>query len=68
MREAVIVSAVRTAVGKAPRGMLKYTRPEDIAALILKEAVNRTKGLAPEEIEDIIIGCAFPEAEQGLNM
>ncbi len=68
MREAVIVSAVRTAVGKAPRGMLKHTRPEDIAALILKEAVNRTKGLAPEEIEDVVIGCAFPEAEQGLNM
>lgn len=68
MTEAVIVSAVRTAVGRAPRGMLKHTRPEDIGALVLKEAVNRAKGLAPEEIEDVIIGCAFPEGEQGLNM
>ncbi len=68
MEDAVIVSAVRTAVGKAPRGMLKYTRPDEVGALILKEAVNRAKGLTPEEIDDVIIGCAFPEGEQGLNM
>jgi acetyl-CoA acyltransferase len=68
MEDAVIVSAVRTAVGKAPRGMLKYTRPDEVGALILKEAVNRAKGLTPEEIDDVIVGCAFPEGEQGLNM
>ena len=68
MREAVIVSAVRTAVGRAPRGALKHTRPDEIGALVLKEAVNRAKGLAAEEIDDVIIGCAFPEGEQGLNM
>lgn len=68
MREAVIVSAVRTAVGKAPRGALKHTRPDEIGALVLQEAVNRAKGLTPEEIDDVIIGCAFPEGEQGLNM
>ena len=68
MRDAVIVSAVRTAVGRAPRGMLKHTRPDEIGALVLKEAVNRAKGLAPEEIDDVMIGCAFPEGEQGLNL
>jgi len=68
MRDAVIVSAVRTAVGRAPRGMLKHTRPDEIGALVLKEAVNRAKGLTPEEIDDVIIGCAFPEGEQGLNL
>ena len=68
MREAVIVSAVRTAVGRAPRGMLRYTRPDEVGALILKEVVHRAKGLNVEEIDDVIIGCAFPEGEQGLNM
>jgi len=68
MREAVIVSAVRTAVGRAPRGMLKHTRPDEVGALVLREAVNRAEGLTPEEIDDVIIGCAFPEGEQGLNM
>jgi acetyl-CoA acyltransferase len=68
MRDAVIVSAVRTAVGKAPRGTLKDTRPDEIGALVLNEAVNRAKGLNPEEIDDVIVGCAFPEGDQGLNM
>ena len=68
MREAVIVSAVRTAVGKAPKGTLKNTRPDDLAAAAIKEAVNRVEGLNPGEIEDVIMGCAFPEAEQGMNV
>ncbi|MGB9903383.1 MAG: thiolase family protein [Desulfotomaculales bacterium] len=68
MQEAVIVSAVRTAVGKAPRGKLKNTRPEDLATTVLKEALARTKGLEPAEIEDVIFGCSFPEAEQGMNI
>jgi len=68
MKEAVVVSAVRTAVGKAPRGILKDTRPDDIGALIIKEAVARVPGLKPEEIDDIVIGCAFPESDQGLNL
>ena len=68
MREAVIVSGVRTAVGKAPRGTLRQTRPEDMAAVVIKEAVARAKGLDPKEIEDVVIGCAFPEGEQGMNV
>ncbi|NIQ37083.1 MAG: acetyl-CoA C-acyltransferase [Proteobacteria bacterium] len=68
MTEAVIVSAVRTAVGKAPRGTLRYTRSDEIGAAVLKEAVSRAKGLSPEEIDDVIVGCAFPEGDQGLNM
>jgi acetyl-CoA acyltransferase len=68
MREAVIVSGVRTAVGKAPRGTLRQTRPEDMLAVVIKEAVARAKGLDPKEIEDVVIGCAFPEGEQGMNV
>ncbi|HYL46609.1 MAG TPA: acetyl-CoA C-acyltransferase [Candidatus Limnocylindrales bacterium] len=68
MREAVIVSSVRTAVGKAPRGALRTTRPDDLAAAAIREAVARAKGLDPKEIEDVIIGCAMPEAEQGMNV
>jgi acetyl-CoA acyltransferase len=68
MREAVIVSSVRTAVGKAPKGSLRSTRPDDLAALVIKESVARAKGLDPKEIEDVIIGCAMPEAEQGMNV
>ncbi|MGQ9777643.1 MAG: thiolase family protein [Thermodesulfobacteriota bacterium] len=68
MREALIVSAVRTAVGKAPRGMLKDTRPDEIGAMIIKEAVNRVPGLKVEEVDDVVIGCAFPESDQGLNL
>jgi acetyl-CoA acyltransferase len=68
MKEAVVVSAVRTAVGKAPRGILKDTRPDDIAAIVIKEAVARVPGLKLEEIEDVVLGCAFPESDQGLNL
>jgi len=68
MREAVIVSSVRTAVGKAGRGTLRATRPDDLAATAIKEAISRAKGLDPGEIEDVIIGCATPEAEQGMNV
>jgi acetyl-CoA acyltransferase len=68
VREAVIVSSVRTAVGKAPKGTLRSTRPDDLAAIAIKEAISRAKGLAPEEIEDVILGCAMPEAEQGMNV
>jgi acetyl-CoA acyltransferase len=68
MREAVIVSGARTAVGKAPRGALSGTRPDDMAAAAIKAAVERAPGLDPHEIDDVIVGCAMPEAEQGLNM
>src|SRR6202795_1057320 len=68
MREAVIVSSVRTAVGKAAKGTLRATRPDDLAAAVIKEAVARTKGLDAKEIEDVILGCAIPEAEQGMNV
>jgi acetyl-CoA acyltransferase len=68
MREAVIVSSVRTAVGKATKGTLRATRPDDLAAAAIKEAVVRAKGLEAKEIEDVVLGCAMPEAEQGMNM
>ena len=68
MKEAVVVSAVRTAVGKAPRGILKDTRPDDVAAIVLKEAVSRVPGLKMEDVEDVVLGCAFPESDQGLNL
>jgi len=68
MREAVIVSSVRTPVGKAPRGALRAFRPDDLAAIAIKEALARAKGLDPKDVEDVIIGCATPEAEQGMNL
>ena len=68
MREAVIVSAVRTAVGRAPRGSLRNTRPDDMAGWVVKEALNRATGLKPGEVDDLVMGCSFPEAEQGLNV
>ncbi len=68
MREAVIVSAVRIPVGKAPRGVYRTTRPEDLAALVIKAALDRAPGWDPAEVDDVIMGCAFPEAEQGLNI
>jgi acetyl-CoA acyltransferase len=68
MRSAVIVSAVRTAVGKAPKGTLSATRPDDLAALVIREAIRRVPGLTDEQIQDIYIGCAMPEAEQGMNV
>lgn len=68
MREAVIVSAVRTAVGRSQRGSLKHARPEDLGGLVVGEAIRRAGQFDPEEIEDVIIGCAMPEAEQGMNL
>jgi acetyl-CoA acyltransferase len=68
MRQAVIVSIARTAVGKAPRGTLRNTRPDDMAAVVIQEALRRVPGLDPNEIEDVILGCAMPEAEQGNNV
>lgn len=65
---AVIVSAVRTPVGKAPRGALRYTRPDEMAAAVMRAAIERASGLDPAVIEDVIFGCAMPEAEQGLNV
>jgi acetyl-CoA acyltransferase len=68
MCEAVIVSAVRTPVGKAPNGALRYARPDDLAAIAIAEALKRAPGLDPAEVDDVILGCAMPEAEQGLNV
>lgn len=68
MRDAVIVSAVRTAVGKAPKGTLKNTRPDDLGAAAIKGAVDRVSGLDIKEIDDVVMGCAFPEAQQGMNV
>ena len=67
-REAVIVNAVRTPIGRARRGGLATVRPDEMAALVIKELLKRTPQLDPKEIEDVILGCAFPEGEQGMNM
>src|SRR5512137_2107233 len=68
MREVVIASSVRTAVGKAPKGTLRTTRPDDLAAVAIKGALERVPQLNAKEVEDVIIGCATPEAEQGMNV
>ncbi|HEX5111085.1 MAG TPA: thiolase family protein [Vicinamibacterales bacterium] len=68
MHDAVIVSATRTAVGKAPGGALRNVRPDEMASTVIVEALRRAPGLDPSEIDDVIIGCAMPEAEQGLNV
>jgi acetyl-CoA acyltransferase len=68
MKEAVIVSAVRTAVGKAPKGTLKNTRPDEMGAAAIREAVKQAENLDVSQIDDVIMGCAFPEAEQGMNV
>ena len=68
MQDAVIVAAVRTAVGKAPNGSLKTVRPDEMAATIIAEAIRRAPGIEPADIDDVILGCAMPEAEQGLNV
>ncbi len=68
MREAVIVAATRTAVGRAKKGTLAHYRPEDMGAMVIKNLLARVPQLNPEEIEDVIIGCAMPEGQQGLNM
>ncbi len=68
MKDAVIVSVVRTPVGKAKRGGLATVRPDDMAATTIRALLDRTPGLDPNEIEDLVVGCAFPEGEQGMNM
>jgi acetyl-CoA acyltransferase len=68
MQDALIVSAVRTAVGKAPNGTLRHTRPDEMAAVVIAEALKRAPGASAESVDDVIIGCAMPEAEQGLNV
>jgi len=68
MKEAMIVSAVRTAVGKARKGTLAHVRPDEMAAAVIKEVLRRAEPVKPEMVEDVILGCAFPEGEQGLNV
>ena len=68
MREVVIVSSVRTPVGRAFKGTLRATRPDELAAVAIKGALDRVPQLDPKEIEDVILGCAMPEAEQGMNV
>ena len=68
MRDAVIASAVRTPAGKAPKGALRHTRPDEMAAATIEEALRRAPGVEPSEIDDVILGCAMPEAEQGMNV
>ncbi len=68
IQDAYIVAATRTPVGKAPRGMFRNVRPDDMLAHVLKAALNRCSGLDPKAIEDVIVGCAMPEAEQGMNV
>jgi len=68
MNDAVIVSAVRTAVGKAPKGTLSVMRPDDMASVVIREALQRAPGVAPSDVDDVVLGCAMPEGEQGLNV
>jgi acetyl-CoA acyltransferase len=68
MNDAVIVSAVRTPVGKAPNGTLRGTRPDELAAIVIGEALRRAPGVDPADIDDVMLGCAMPEAEQGMNV
>ncbi len=67
MREVAIISSVRSAMGKANKGSFKDTRPDTIAAAVIKEAIKRS-GVEPKDFEDVIMGCAFPEGEQGMNV
>src|SRR5258705_989883 len=68
MQDAVIVAATRTAVGRAPHGALKTVRPDEMAAAVIAEVLRRAPGIQPSDVEDVILGCAMPEAEQGLNV
>ena len=68
MREAVIVTALRSAVGKAPKGSLKDARPDELASQVIRQALERTPGLEGKDVDDVILGCAMPEGEQGLNV
>ena len=67
LRDAYIVAATRTPIGKAPRGMLRTTRPDDMLAHVIRSVVAQAPGFDPAEINDVVAGCAFPEAESGLN-
>src|SRR5580692_7771926 len=66
--EAVILDCLRTAVGKAPKGTLRNTRPDDLAAIVIRRLLEKHPAIAPEEIDDVILGCAMPEAESGMNI
>lgn len=68
MEDVVIVSAARTAIGKSPKGTLRETRPDDLAAVVLEAALERAPMITPERVEDVILGCATPEAEQGMDV
>jgi acetyl-CoA acyltransferase len=68
MQDAVIVSAVRTAVGKAPKGTLSVVRPDDMASVVIREALDRAPGAQAVDVDDVILGCAMPEGEQGMNV
>ena len=68
MTDAVVVAAARTPIGRAPKGMLRTTRPDELAAIVLAEVLRRVPNLDPADVEDVVLGCAMPEAEQGLNV
>src|SRR5688572_28114426 len=68
VQDAYIVAATRTPVGKAPRGMLKNVRPDDMLAYVLKSALGKCPGLDPAAVDDVVVGCAMPEAEQGMKV
>ena len=68
MTDAIIASAVRTPAGKAPKGALRTTRPDEMAAVAIRESLRRAPGIDPAEVDDVILGCAMPEAEQGMNV
>src|SRR5690606_24781114 len=68
MKDAYIVTGYRTAVGKAPRGTLRFTRPDELAATVIERMMQDVPNLDKDRIDDVIVGCAMPEAEQGLNM
>src|SRR5438045_1120640 len=68
MREVIIASSVRTPIGRAFKGTLRATRPDELAAIAIKGALERVPQVDPKEIEDVILGCATPEAEQGMNV
>ncbi len=68
MREVVIVDAVRSAVGRAQKGTLRYTRPDELAGQVIRRLMERNPGVKPESVEDLVLGCAMPEGEQGLNI
>ena len=68
MTEAVIVDCLRTAIGKAPKGKLRTTRPDDLAAAVIRRLLEKHPAVLPDEVDDVILGCANPEGESGMNM